>query len=382
MFFRAVACYARRMTSEGTQGAADLPIAKDHLAARFWGEIPVYLFAAAGFAVCAYLWRSKGVVFEYESILLNLQLFVGFLIFLGAPLLIFQLSRARPESPIGWVMEQLREPALRKRVVLGLPVLAICVVIIPAFSTIKSMIPMFVDFTWDETFIAWDRAIFFGHDAWVLLQPVLGYPPVTALVAVIYHLWLLLLYAGILWMAWSPDVHYDTRRAFFLTYATSWTIVGGVMAVEFASVGPVFVEPILGLTDFTAQTDYLRSANEQVPIMVVPVQDMLVQGYFASESGLGKGISAMPSMHIAICVLYWLAAREVSPAHSRFFFWFMIVIWIGSVHTAYHYAVDGLVSLAAVAVLWWMAKLVFAAWDRIPAPFAQPTLRTNTVPAE
>lgn len=351
-------------------------------AVRLWGEMPIYLFALIGFAICMAVWRAYGVTFHLDSILLNLKLFGGFLIFLGAPLFIVRLLKAKPESPISWAAEQLRAPEVRKTFLLSLPVLAICVAIIPAFSTVKSMIPMFAEYDWDATFIEWDRALFFGYDAWVLLQPVLGYPLVTAGVAVIYHLWMLLLYAGVLFMAWSPAVEQNTRRKFFLTYCMAWPIVGGLMATYFASVGPVFVEPILGITDFQGQMAYLRAANEQVPIMVLDVQDMLIEGYDASDRGLGKGISAMPSMHVAICVLYWLAAREISPAHSRFFFWFMVAIWIGSVHTAYHYAVDGLVSLIAVAALWWLAKLIFAAWDKVPSPFAQPTLRTNTVPAE
>lgn len=350
--------------------------------AWLWGEMPIYLFALCGLATCVVLWRAYNVNFDPVSVVMNFQLFAGFLIFLGSPLLILRLIREKPDSPITWVFDHFRSSQWRRRILVSLPVLAICIAIIPAFSTIKSMIPLFTDYDWDATFMAWDRALLFGNDAWVLLQPLLGYPILTAGIAVIYHLWMLLLYAGILFMLWSGRVDYDTRRQFFLTYCMAWPIVGGAMATYFASVGPVFVEPILGIRDFVPQTDYLAAANDQIPIMVVSVQELLVESFQASDRGLGKGISAMPSMHVAICVLYWLAARQISPVLARFFFWFMIVIWIGSVHTAYHYAVDGLVSLIAVVALWWLAKGIFAAWDCLPVPFGQPTLRTNTVPAE
>ncbi|WFL77483.1 phosphatase PAP2 family protein [Altererythrobacter arenosus] len=347
-----------------------------------WGQIPLYLFAIAGMLVCAWLWQSYGVEFGFQSIAHNLGLFAGFFIFVGGPVLLWRLARAKPESPIAWVRERLLSRTARHHLIVGLPMFALCVVIIPAFSSIKSMIPLFTEYTWDETFIAWDRALFFGYDPWLLLQPLLGYPVVTAIVAAIYHLWILLLYVGPLYFAFSPQVNEIIRRQFFLGYAMSWMLIGGLMATWLASVGPVFAEPLLGIDTFRAQTDYLAAANREIPIMVVPVQQMLLENFHLNERGLGSGITAMPSMHVAICALYWLAARKVSPGLGRAFFVFMIVIWIGSVHTAYHYAVDGLVSIAAMIVLWWVVKAVIRAWDRIPSPFAQPTLRTNTVPAE
>tara|TARA_B100001179_G_scaffold207489_1_gene172058 strand:+ start:768 stop:1211 length:444 start_codon:yes stop_codon:yes gene_type:complete len=147
-------------------------------------------------------------------------------------------------------------------------------------------------------------------------------------------------------------------------------------------VGPAFAEPLLGIDTFTDQMDYLRAANEQVRVMTVSVQDMLIARFHDQERSIGSGITAMPSMHVAISVLYWLAAREISPKAGRFFFWFMVVIWIGSVHLAYHYALDGLVSLVAIYCIWRTVPVVFRAWDRVTFPWSQPTLRTNTVPAE
>jgi hypothetical protein len=75
-------------------------------------------------------------------------------------------------------------------------------------------------------------------------------------------------------------------------------------------------------------------------------------------------------------MLFWLAIRRVSPAAGRFFLVFMALIWLGSIHLAYHYAVDGLVSVIATALLWWAAGGAIRWWD------TQAALRTNTVPAE
>jgi len=116
--------------------------------------------------------------------------------------------------------------------------------------------------------------------------------------------------------------------------------------------------------------------------MVLPVQEMLLEWYGKDQSGLGSGITAMPSMHCAIAFLYWIAVRRISPKWGAFFAVFFFITWISSVHLAYHYAVDGLVSLLAVAAIWAVSQRIVAAWDKWTDARAQAVLRTNTVPAE
>jgi hypothetical protein len=231
---------------------------------------------------------------------------------------------------------------------------------------------MFTNYTWDKTFIAWDHTLFFGHDAWEVLQPVLGFPAVTAFLAVLYQVWLLLIYPGCLFFACYPAVDPDVRRRFFLGFVLSWTLIGGLLATLFASVGPVFLEPLVGDPRFAGQMAYLHAADAQVPVMTLSVQQMLLDWFHSDARGLGSGITAMPSMHVAMAFLYFLAMRRVSRRAGQVFLAFFIAIWLGSVHLAYHYAVDGLVSVVAVSAIWWLSGHAFRWWDKLSAAVRAP----------
>lgn len=355
------------------------PQAPGPVTRRWLGEVPIY---AAGFvlvALCIGLLLAKGVSPSVGGVIENARLFALFTIVLIVFDSAFSLNRARPASPVDFLKARYGSPDLRRAILKGLPLLMVAIMVLPFFSKMKSAIPLFNEFTWDATFIAWDRAIFFGYDAWEVLQPVFGYPVVTAALALLYHLWFLMLYPGVMFFVFVK-IDPTLRRQFFLTYMLSWALIGGAMATWLASVGPCFIGPMLGNDHFAEQVAYLNAANEQVPVMTVKVQALLLEWHGVGQNGLGSGITAMPSMHCAIAFLYWLAVRRIHAGWGKAFAAFFVLIWIGSVHLAYHYAVDGLVSVIAVAAIWWASRKLIEWWDGVTA--RQPTLRTNTVPAE
>lgn len=349
------------------------------LASRLLGEMPIYVIGIAIMSLCIGLLLSQGVSPSVSGVIENARIFGMFVLILVAFDAAWQLNRNRPKSPTAFLKERYTAKPLWNVIFCGLPMMGIAIIALPFFSKMKSAIPLFNEYTWDQAFIAWDQAIFFGYDAWQVMQPVLGYPIVTAFLAFLYHIWFLLLYPGVMFFAFVK-MNSQLRRQFFLTYMLSWSLIGGAMATWLASVGPVFLEPMLGNGHFNPQMDYLNSANEQIPIMTLRVQGLLLEWHGASSSGLGSGITAMPSMHCAIAFIYWLAVRQIHKGWGMFFGAFAIITWISSVHLAYHYAVDGLVSLFAVLAIWSAARFIVSAWDSVLT--RQATLRTNTVPAE
>jgi membrane-associated phospholipid phosphatase len=64
------------------------------------------------------------------------------------------------------------------------------------------------------------------------------------------------------------------------------------------------------------------------------------------------GISAMPSMHNAQAMLFAAAAWRVDRRFGLAMWVFAAIIFVGSIHLGWHYAVDGIVGAAAALLVW------------------------------
>ena len=74
--------------------------------------------------------------------------------------------------------------------------------------------------------------------------------------------------------------------------------------------------------------------------------------------GLVAGISAMPSLHIAISAWIWLTARTLAPKAAPFAFAYALFMWAASVQLGWHYATDGLAGILGMTAVWKLAERV------------------------
>lgn len=321
-------------------------------------ERAILFGVAAIVVICGAILSVKGIpVLRPLAYLQNTILYISVFVILYGCELVWRLLRARPESPVRFVRDDIISAAFRRKLRRAFPMLASLVVFMPMFGNMKSAIPLFHVFDWDASFIAIDRAIH-GTDPWRLLQPVLGHPIVSSGLSLIYHLWILLIYAGSIYFGfYEPSER--LRLRYFFSFFAIWSVIGIGMATGFASVGPCFVEPILGNPYFREQMTYLHLANESYPVLVLDVQDQLLAWYRSGDYGLGRGITAMPSMHVALVTLYFLAFRKRSALTGWIVGCFALAILVGSVHLGYHYAIDGYVSIVVTFLLWRISGKLF-----------------------
>jgi hypothetical protein len=251
----------------------------------------------------------------------------------------------------------------RDRILLALPILALWPVLARAFSLVKALIPAVQPFYLDPFFHWLDRALHFGYDPWTLLQPLLGFPIVTYVINLLNALWFVVIYVAIVQqIATLRDRR--LRLQFLLSSVLAWTLLGGLAATLLSSAGPCYYALVVGTPDpFAAQITYLRETvqntrlslfgyEHKLDLIAVSAQDLLWSSYQAGDFGLGRGISAAPSMHVAST---WLLARLAQTYGRRAAIagWsFFAVILVGSVHLAWHYAVDGYLAIAGAWVLW------------------------------
>lgn len=311
------------------------------------------IFVATLYVVTANfaLWAVEAKLPTGRSIWLNAFLYLACITIWLTIKYLWMLAKTRHESAIHQSLA-----FLKIHLKIGLrtaPVFGILIVFMPTFSSIKGAIFHFNDYSWDETFIDWDSAIH-GSDPWQLIQPFLGFPLITYAISVAYQLWFFLIYGGTLLFLFR---HRDAflRERFLIVFFANWAIVGTLLAILFASVGPCFAEPILGIDRYVPQMEYLKSVDNHFPILTDNTQQMLLERYRNRNSDLGAGITAMPSMHVALACLFWLSARHVSRWVGYAAFIFLIVIMLGSVHLAWHYAIDGYASIAITLGLWRLA---------------------------
>jgi membrane-associated phospholipid phosphatase len=78
----------------------------------------------------------------------------------------------------------------------------------------------------------------------------------------------------------------------------------------------------------------------------------LWEAYRQHQVAIGDGISAFPSLHVAITVLAAIAAWRVSRWLGIAAACYALLIWFGSIMLGWHYALDGEAAVLGTFVIW------------------------------
>lgn len=262
---------------------------------------------------------------------------------------VLQLAFEKADAPLRTVKERLVERA---------PLLVLPALIFPlflaSFTATKTAIPFLVGYTWDPFWAQADRLIF-GDDAWRIAHHWLGGGATTVFQWFYVVGWGAALIFVFPFVALNASAKFNAK--FYTAMMTTWFIGGFVLAYLLSAAGPVFAHLVNsnGANHFTDLQRFLNSSLASGS----PIR--LTQAYLASalESHVavkGGGISAMPSMHVAVVSIYVISARRTLWFVPALLFW--IVIFICSAYFGYHYWIDGVVAAAVAGCCWGAAEQV------------------------
>lgn len=312
-------------------------LAGDTVARR---KVPLIVFALAAYVACALVLAPHTFPLVLENYIAQ-TIVLPPIIFVG---LIVTAIAAQPRTPFSFIVTVVRRNTLRFLAIL----LGFCLAL-SAFTTIKLAIPHIIPFYADPLLADLDVALHFGVSPtdfvhWVLPQWAI-YP-----MAWLYGpMWFLLWFGLAAFMAMHNDAELRTR--YFWTLGLTLFVIGSLLALMLSSVGPVFYRDFYGEDRFAG----LVAAIDASPVgtYMREATGYLLENFRLDGHALGTGISAMPSVHLAIVTLNAHMLTSINRVMGAFGWLYVVLILFESVYLGWHYAIDGYVSIAVVSFIWW-----------------------------
>ena len=263
------------------------------------------------------------------------------------------LLRDRPARPLRVVWADLTGGfAIGRRIAYAVPALILMPLVLSATTSVKAMIGHVAPFSWDARLADMDAVLHGGVQPWLWLQPLLGQPWMTGWIDYAYGpAWFWMLLALQFWQTFSLD---PRRSRFLIAFVLCWVVLGNGLAMAMASAGPIYYDAVAAGPDpFVLMREYLAGVNESTPLLAVAAQALLWQVHGNGDVTVVAGISAMPSLHIAMGTLLVFAIWHLSRIARILSMAYVAVLLVGSVHLGWHYAIDGYGAILGTAAIWW-----------------------------
>lgn len=230
----------------------------------------------------------------------------------------------------------------------------------PFFTTFKELVLPARGFLWDRAFAHLDRLIA-GVPPWWLTHRFFGGVEGTRLFDLAYRFWLPFMF-GMPMVSAVLFTDPRLRLRILGTWTLSWIVIGTLGGWVFASAGPCFYNVYAGSSpDYANLLRQLAEAGRQAAaqgheIASLQYQSGLLQTYRTHDFAPGGGISAMPSMHVAMAALLTIVGFRIQRWLGMAFAAFGVTVWLATIHFGWHYMIDGPVGVLMMASIWLLTK--------------------------
>ena len=217
----------------------------------------------------------------------------------------------------------------------------------------KGFIPLH-GYTIDPALAAADRWLHLGRYPHEYIVPLVEKYNLSKTADMFYLTWFPILYL-VCQFCFVADWNQYRRMRFLWTFCLTWLIAGTIMAYLLASVGPYFFQffyPCLH-DPYMSLVEYLQAQNRLHPMDLFKVGHLEMDLTRSPDIVKLNALSAMPSMHIGMAVLFFLYATSVNRWLAVLFFLpYAVLIAFCSVYLGWHYAVDGYVVTLVTTLIW------------------------------
>jgi hypothetical protein len=218
------------------------------------------------------------------------------------------------------------------------------------FTSMKNLLNDTLPFSWDHAIATLGLMLHFGKPLWQWLA--IDSPPVTLGLEFIYAFWGVLLVA----VPFSVCLRHPNcpkRTQFLVSHLLVLVLLGNVAAGFFMSAGPFFQELHGRHHDRAAQLfNYLQRVDSDGSFSAIAYQHYLWEAHLRGAAWFGTGISAFPSIHVAVAMLYVLFGWQFGRLARVASILFLVAIMVGSVHLGWHYSLDGYAGMAGATAIY------------------------------
>ena len=254
----------------------------------------------------------------------------------------------------------------------GIVLIGFFIFMMTAYSTVKTMLPFDRGFPYDQPLAAID-AYLHGDDPWRFLHNLVDPKVYGVVIDRLYGQgWMLYWSALAFWICVSGRAN-AVRNRYVINLVLTWAILGNVMAGLAKSAGPMFYGQVTGDTERFGEITAVLNRLAEHGGLAASFRDYLWAAYESRTAGVGSGISAFPSLHVAIVTLNALYVRELFGKMAQTLAWsYLAFTLFASVYLGWHYAIDGYASIVAVIAIYALLRMVSRRLDMRGQPQPAP----------
>ena len=232
-------------------------------------------------------------------------------------------------------------------------VLFFAVILIDTYGWVKLTIPIIHPVLYDRTLWDLDRTLFFGLSPNIFFLSLFSPHAVLRAFDWAYaNVFLASMFLTFGFFLSSPSRR--IRTGFLSGMAILW-MVGAWLYMLIPSLGPAYYFPDV----WFAYSESLQRTQEIQAVLMHNYQNVLrVRAGASIPINMLLGIAAFPSMHVAFQTFAFLWFRRLWQTGQIIFAIFVLVIFLGSVITGWHYLIDSYAGLLlAIGAYWPVARI-------------------------